>query len=585
MQKETLLKYSLQNDKGDSVDRIPCSYKFIDQLTSEINKKLKEDEYLLSKEKGRKKTGEIKRIISKLTSTIKSEVPWLIHSQITDSLDKKIKDFTVFEEGINEVDSIEIIFKDKKRIFAKKVDLFKNTFVDKQGVESVLFLGSYSDDNKVEITTEKSTKNVNSRMKKVLKFKEDEKEIWGNEESLFISYVKNASSSDLGIITLYLLDIYFYIHAKENEYKDYVFTVEKEYEDEESFLERKESLPEEKEDSFKIILHEEKGFKSKHNNISLNQLIMSDPSSGKTHSIKKLIRDKGFEVAYQNPKSDIESKQHLLIQNISNEYLIGTKLTSIATATIFQEKEFYLYADEVGRFNLDKTWGVLKKVLKSTQRVKRKTIKNTLEDLGIETKEHLTFEDYVSIGEEIEKREPEKITWFTEGKYRVPLWIPENLSIIMLSNYEDEIMDKISSSEKGWNDKGGRFNVSHYYLANEENQKKYNLKTLFLEDSKKDHAERITAISSFNDNLLAELENTANKEITLKGLVTIKKDMVFQKLLTPTFTSYFNEDNKELDYDEIKLDLGLKMEDIMFEEESDKDSILNVISSIGRKIR
>lgn len=198
----------------------------------------------------------------------------------------------------------------------------------------------------------------------------------------------------------------------------------------------------------------------KNKSIRRNTILLSNPNSGKTYTVKEIIGDSvNFELSFQNNDNVLEWKKNILFKNINGEIIIGNIIKAIASATLNPTGDYFVFADEVGTFFLDNIMGnILKSIFKNTQKIKIKMeLIRDYKDL-----DEITLKDFIKLGEAIKKENKYSTTTFNEEEFNIPLWIPSNLNFIFCANYENELIESLSPL-KGWGEKGDRFKVKHFY--------------------------------------------------------------------------------------------------------------------------
>ena len=288
-------------------------------------------------------------------------------------------------------------------------------------------------------------------------------------------------------------------------------------------------------DDVVINLHPEYGHDNLIDGCKHNTLVFSNPNSGKTYGLKQNLNNKVFEMAYQNPRSVTEWKKSILIQHISTEYYVGILLQAIVTASLNPNQQYYIMADEVGTFNLDWILGSnLKKIFKKSQRI-------AFTDPALQAKvssfgpHEITLTAFKELGEFIAQHVEyaTKTTRFSEGEHEFVLWLPDNLHVIFLANYEDELLASLSEL-KGWGPNGDRFEVLHYYAV--ENRKKglFAFKPSALTEEQEEQYANICRWNSTIYNKLVKLVENS-KELSRSERKEIAVEMIIPRLLIPTF--------------------------------------------------
>jgi hypothetical protein len=198
----------------------------------------------------------------------------------------------------------------------------------------------------------------------------------------------------------------------------------------------------------------------KNSNIQNNLIFLSNPNSGKTYTVKKLIGDNpSWELSFQNNDNVLEWKKNLLFKNINGEIIIGNIIKAITSATLNPNGDYFIFADEVGTFSLDNILGnVLKNIFKNNQK-----IKVPIEIIReYKDNEVITLDEFIELGNAIKEKFKYNTTTFNEEELNVPLWIPSNLHFVFCANYENELLESLSNL-KGWGISGNRFKIKHFY--------------------------------------------------------------------------------------------------------------------------
>lgn len=285
-------------------------------------------------------------------------------------------------------------------------------------------------------------------------------------------------------------------------------------------------------DDIVIKLHPDYGHDAAIAGCEDNTLVFSNPNSGKTFGFKHRLSNRLFELTYQNSRSVTEWKKTVLIQHISRDYYVGTLLKAIATASLNPTKQFYVLADEVGTFNLDWILGSnLKKIFKKSQRIdfaednlqKRVSSLNTNE---------LSLTAFKKLGEFIAEQPDNatKTTRFSEGEHEFVLWLPNNLHVVFLANYEDELLGSLSEL-KGWGPNGDRFNIVHYYAVQDPMEGVF-----FFEPNnlRPDQMKTYQNIRRWNSKICDKLDQVV-KALSFSEQKSITGEMVVPRLLISTF--------------------------------------------------
>jgi hypothetical protein len=201
----------------------------------------------------------------------------------------------------------------------------------------------------------------------------------------------------------------------------------------------------------------------KNGHIKQNLILLSNPNSGKTFSVKKMIGNNHYwDLSFQNNDNVLEWKKNLLFKNLKGDVIIGNIIKAIASATLNPSGDYFIFADEIGTFSLDNILGnVLKNIFKNNQKVK---ISN---DIIREYKDNdnISLDEFIELGKKIQSRFKYNTTNFIEEDISIPLWIPSNLNFVFCANYENELLESLSPL-KGWGTSGNRFRVKHFYNLN-----------------------------------------------------------------------------------------------------------------------
>ena len=289
------------------------------------------------------------------------------------------------------------------------------------------------------------------------------------------------------------------------------------------------------EDDPVIKLHPEYGHDDAIAGCEYNTLVFSNPNSGKTFGFKQRLSNRLFELAYQNPRSVTEWKKSVLIQHISRDYYVGTLLKAIATASLNPDQHFYILADEVGTFNLDWILGAnLKKIFKKSQRIDFSE-QPLYDRVSFLDPHELTLTAFKELGDFIAEQADyaTKTTQFSEGEHEFVLWLPHNLHVVFLANYEEELLSSLSEL-KGWGPNGNRFDIVHYYALEQETSGFFSFQPNDLEP---EQMEKYQSIRRWNSKIYDELRRllTNRNELSRSERKEIGAEMVIPRLLISTF--------------------------------------------------